>query len=559
MRLASCKSGGHLAKEETMLRLSGRLGLLVLTLLFMTLNTALAQQRRTALVIGNAAYETGPLRNPVNDATDVAALLQRLGFEVTLLKDAKLRTMEESIEAFSVKLRKGGVGLFYFAGHGVQVAGENYVVPIGASISREQDVRFETVQVGRVLGGMEDAGNDVNLIILDACRDNPFARSFRSGAQRGLAVSQAVRGSLMAYATAPGKTAADGNARNGVYTQQLLRYMATPGMKVEAVFKRVRLWVEDATNGQQTPRESTSLRGDIYFASPGSTSVSAAAPLETPQMPPSSGTVSRLGTTTQPPTSSGQQALGPQVAVGVYPPTTHMPAPPSSLETRRNSIGMELVRIPAGEFMMGSDADRQDEKPLHQVTISKPFYLGKYEVTQAQWQEVMGTNPSHFKGDPNRPVERVSWKMVQEFISKLNTREGHTLYRLPTEAEWEYAARAGSTTKYHFGDDDALLEQYAWYSKNDKGTTHPVGQLKPNAWGLYDMMGNVWEWVQDWRGPYAAGQQVDPQGPATGNARGYRGGGWGYPSIRCRVAFRSYDSPDYVYGTHGFRLAMTAQ
>ena len=213
-----------------MLRHSGRLGLLVLALLCIILNPALAQQRRTALVIGNAAYETGPLRNPVNDATDMAALLQRLGFEVSLLKDAKLRAMEEAIEVFSQKLRKGGVGLFYFARHGVQMAGENYIIPIGARISREQDVRFEAVQVGRVLGGMEDAGNDVNLIILDACRDNPFARSFRSGAQRGLAVSQAVRGSLMAYATAPGKTAADGNARNGVYTQQLLRYMATPGM-----------------------------------------------------------------------------------------------------------------------------------------------------------------------------------------------------------------------------------------------------------------------------------------------------------------------------------------
>jgi formylglycine-generating enzyme required for sulfatase activity len=220
---------------------------------------------------------------------------------------------------------------------------------------------------------------------------------------------------------------------------------------------------------------------------------------------------------------------------------------------------MELVLIPAGEFKRGSDSDRPDEKPSHSVSISRAFYLGKYEVTQAQWQEVMGTNPSHFKGDPNRPVERVSWKMVQEFINKLNAKEGHNLYRLPTEAEWEYAARAGSTTKYSFGDDDALLEQYAWFNKNDKGTTHPVGQLKPNTWGLYDMMGNVWEWVQDWRGPYAAGHHVDPQGPATGNARGYRGGGWGYPHIRCRVAFRSFDSPDYVYGTHGFRLAMTAQ
>jgi formylglycine-generating enzyme required for sulfatase activity len=220
---------------------------------------------------------------------------------------------------------------------------------------------------------------------------------------------------------------------------------------------------------------------------------------------------------------------------------------------------MELLLIHPGEFMMGAEKGDADEKPVHKVVISKPFYLGKYEVTQAQWQDVMGTNPSHFKGDPNRPVERVSWKMVQEFITKLNAREGHTLYRLPTEAEWEYAARAGSTSKYSFGDEDAQLEQYAWYNKNDKGATHPVGQLKPNAWGLYDMHGNVWEWVNDWRGPYTGGQEVDPQGPATGNAKGYRGGGWGYGAVRCRSTDRSYDSPDYIYGTHGFRLAMTAQ
>jgi len=539
----------------------------------MTVNTTIAQERRTALVIGNAAYESGPLRNPVNDATDIAAALQRLGFEVTLLRDAKLRGMEEGIEAFSQKLRKGGVGLFYFAGHGLQVAGENYLVPLGARISREQDVRFETIQVGRILGGMEDAGNEVNLIILDACRDNPFARSFRSGASRGLAVSPSVRGSLMAYATAPGKTAADGNGRNGIYTQQLLRYMTTPGMKVEDVFKKVRLSVEEATNGQQTPWENTSLRGDFYFTGPGSTSVAAAPPAEATQLPPTppastkspkSGPVDassqpRPGAKAAPPSSGAQPHLGPQVAVGIYPPTSQTPAPGRSLETRHNSIGMELVLIPHGEFIMGSENGDPDEKPPHKVIIKKAFYLGKYEVTQVQWQEIMGTNPSHFKGDPNRPVERVSWKMAQEFIRKLNEREGHNLYRLPTEAEWEYAARAGSTTKYSFGDDDALLEQYAWYNKNDKGTTHPVGQLKPNAWDLYDMMGNVWEWVQDWRGPYVAGQQDDPQGPATGNAKGYRGGGWGYPPVRCRVAFRSYDAPDYVYGTHGFRLAMTAQ
>ena len=165
-----------------MLRHSGQL--LVLTLLFMTLNTALAQQRRTALVIGNATYETGPLRNPVNDATDMAALLQRLGFEVSSLKDAKhgrWKRPSRRLAKSSVRVVSACFILLDMA----QVAGENYIVPIGARISREQDVRFETIQVGRILGGMEDAGNEVNLIILDACRDNPFARSFRSGSQRG--------------------------------------------------------------------------------------------------------------------------------------------------------------------------------------------------------------------------------------------------------------------------------------------------------------------------------------------------------------------------------------
>ena len=232
-----------------------------------------------------------------------------------------------------------------------------------------------------------------------------------------------------------------------------------------------------------------------------------------------------------------------------------MPEPLSAL---RNSIDMELVLLPAGEFMMGSDYYEPDERPVHRVVISKPFYLGKYEVTQAQWLAVMGTNPSHFKGDLNRPVERVSWHMVQEFIRRLNSREGHTKYRLPTEAEWEYATRAGSTTQYSFGDNESSLEQFAWYNKNDRGTTHPVGQLKPNAWGLYDMHGNVWEWVNDWRGPYLLGTIIDPQGPATGNAKGYRGGGWGYGAGRCRSADRSYDAPHYVYGTHGFRLARNA-
>ena len=222
--------------------------------------------RRTALVIGNAAYPEAPLANPVNDATDMAGALQKMDFAVTLLRDADLRRMREAIETFRTQLRPGVVGLFYFAGHGLQVKGENYLVPIGARIAREQDVEFETVQVGRILGAMEEAANDINVIILDACRNTPFARSVRAF-QRGLAVTQAITGSLIAYATAPGSVAADGAGRNGVYTSHLLRNMRLPNVPIEQVFKNVRIDVMQETRSKQTPWETSSLTGSFMFTS----------------------------------------------------------------------------------------------------------------------------------------------------------------------------------------------------------------------------------------------------------------------------------------------------
>ena len=216
-------------------------------------------------MIGNAAYEMGVLRNPVHDASDMATALRRLGFEVTLLRDAARRPMVEAIDLFSRQLRQGGVGLFYFAGHGVQVSGENYLIPVDARIGREQDVPYEAVPVGRILGGLEDADNQLNILILDACRDNPFARQWRSS-QRGLAMIQAVRGSLIAYATAPGAVASDGEERNGLYTSYLLQHLTTSGLSVEQFFKKVREGVVKATKGRQTPWESSSLIGDFFFA-----------------------------------------------------------------------------------------------------------------------------------------------------------------------------------------------------------------------------------------------------------------------------------------------------
>jgi formylglycine-generating enzyme required for sulfatase activity len=218
---------------------------------------------------------------------------------------------------------------------------------------------------------------------------------------------------------------------------------------------------------------------------------------------------------------------------------------------------MQFALIPAGEFQMGSANGSDDERPVHTVRISKPFYLGSHEVTQGQWETVMGNNPSRFKGDANRPVETVSWEEVQKFIDKLNTREGGTKYRLPTEAEWEYAARAGWTTAYSFGDDSSQLGKYAWFGDNAGNTTHPVGTLQPNAWGLYDMHGNVWEWVQDGYDKYVAGPVTDPQGPAAGSYRVIRGGSWLYVARNCRSAYRYHNAPGFRNDSLGFRLLRT--
>ncbi|QLC49710.1 formylglycine-generating enzyme family protein [Methanolobus zinderi] len=210
-----------------------------------------------------------------------------------------------------------------------------------------------------------------------------------------------------------------------------------------------------------------------------------------------------------------------------------------------NSIGMQFIRVPAGEFEMGSVEKEinwfRNEDPPHKVSIMKEFYLGKFPVTQKQWLEIMDRNPSKFTGEDN-PVDRISWNDAQEFIKKLNEREETKTYRLPSEAEWEYACRAGTTTKYSFGDSESELDDHAFYGNQDIGS-HPVGIKKPNPWGLYDMYGNVWEWMQDvYHDSYESA-------PADGSAREdnngkimrvVRGGSWQTSAVGCRSASRYF-------------------
>lgn len=234
---------------------------------------------RTALVIGNNAYQTAPLKNPVNDADDMSRALTSLGFRVTLLKNVDRRAMEDSIRSFGRQLKHGGVGLFYFAGHGMQTEGRNYLIPVNARIESESDIKYEAVDAGFVLGKMEDAANQLNIVVLDACRSNPFSRNFRSREQ-GLARLDAPTGSLIVYATAPGDVAADGADRNGIFTRHLLRHMQTPNLPVEQVLKRVRIDVAAETKHRQIPWESSSLMGDFYFKT--EKAVSNSQPVSTP-------------------------------------------------------------------------------------------------------------------------------------------------------------------------------------------------------------------------------------------------------------------------------------
>jgi len=221
-------------------------------------------------------------------------------------------------------------------------------------------------------------------------------------------------------------------------------------------------------------------------------------------------------------------------------------------------VSMDMVLLPAGSFMMGSEKGEENEKPVHEVTITRPFYIGQFSVTQEQWQAVMGENPAEFK-NPKNPVEEVSWEDCQLFLQSLAKRIPGKVFDLPTEAQWEYACRARTTTEYYFGDDPAKLGEYAWYLGNSDNRSHPVGQKKPNNWGLYDMNGNVCQWCADWYGSsYSAEEATDPTGPASGEAAVLRGESWVGLPYELRSADR-VGTPIYYRNSHvGLRVVCGA-
>ena len=225
----------------------------------------------------------------------------------------------------------------------------------------------------------------------------------------------------------------------------------------------------------------------------------------------------------------------------------------------KDGICIEMVKVEGGTFMMGATSEMKNpnsnEKPVHQVTLTNDYYMGKYEVTQALWQAVMGSNPSEYKGD-NLPVETVSWNDCQKFISKLNSLTGR-MFRLPTEAEWEYAARGGKESRGYQYSGSSNISDVAWYDENSGSKTHPVGTKQANELGIYDMTGNVWEWCSDWYSSYSSSSQTNPTGSDSGSARVSRGGGWNCNASYCRLSVRFYYTPDFRLDILGLRLALS--
>ena len=556
-----------------------------------------AHAARLALVVGNADYADSPLKNPVNDARAMHAKLASLGFDVTPVENLRRRDIGRTVNGFASRIRPGDEVVVFYAGHGLQVRGINYLPAVDADIQSEEDVPLNSLNLNTLLERMDDAKAGVKLLFLDACRNNPYARSFRSSA-RGLArVQDAPSGTLMHFATRPGSVAADGSGKNGLYTTELLRHIDQPGTPIEQMLKRVAAAVERESKGQQEPWVEGSLKGDFYFKPGSGVQVASVTPVPTGlpvQVQPDAeqeaweiakrrDTVASYGVylnrypsgryaqtardaleglqpAPTPAPRPVQQAVVPAAIPTPPPPTQASQQPGQAFRDCTGAHCPELVVIPAGSFVMGSN-ERESEQPPRSVSV-RSFALGKYEVTQGQWKAVMGSNPSKFSdcGD-NCPVENVSWHHIQQYLVKLNGMTGMK-YRLASEAEWEYAARAGSSGKWSFGDNQSALSQYAWLSGNSNSRTQRVGKKQANAFGLHDMHGNVWEQVADcFEDNYSKGQSSDGSAHRGNDSscsnRVWRGGSWNDGPDELRSAVRNWGTSDYRYFSYGFRLART--
>ncbi|HNZ07944.1 MAG TPA: SUMF1/EgtB/PvdO family nonheme iron enzyme [Candidatus Cloacimonadota bacterium] len=527
---------------------------------------------RKALVIGNAAYGGKALKNPVNDATDLAASLQALGFATVLIKDADYAALYRGIESFTEALVSGDEAIFYFSGHGVQIADTNYLIPVGdRKLSDKIDYDTYAISATWALGKLARAR--VSVMILDACRDNPtLTRSV--SAKKGLAKLEPASGSqYVIYATEKDTEAFDGEGRNSPFAASLLKHMQSPVRVGDDLMRLIRSDVRTATAGQQVPTAYGILDDDFYLAPPQ--------------------TASPATTTSSDTTEQGVEGL--IAELGKLRETR--------LEASKNLDDLKdfikaidntppgMVYVEGGSFMMGSYDGESDERPVHMITISS-FFIGKYEVTKKEWLDIEGASTSSTNGK-DFPIDLITWYDAVEYCNARSIKEGlnpcysinkdlndpNNLsssdnvkwtvsinweangYRLPTEAEWEYAARAGSRSNGYLysGSDD--IGSVAWYIGNSDGSSVKVGNLDASELGTYDMSGNVWEWCWDWydKRCYSSSSCLDGKGASSGSERSLRGGSWDNMDSDCRTTNRDSFDPGFSGANVGFRVVRSVK
>ena len=531
----------------------------------MLTSSALSQQRaaRVALVIGNASYPDAstPLFTTIKDVRAIAEEFRRNDFDVDIKENIGKEDTQRAIDAFTGKIKSGMVALFYFSGYGIQVARQTYLIPVNAQVWTEAEVRRDGISVDMVLAEMHKKGAKVKIIILDAARRNPFERRFRSSAA-GLAALDAVDGTLAMYSAAPGRVINDGTGANRLFVSELIKELRVPHLTAEEVFNRARVGVSRASSSEQVPWVSSSLIEEFHFGTP--------RPVATPAPTPSSAPAPKSAPTatpapTPPPAPTPKSA--PTATLTLTPKPTPTPATaPSGTGSKPGDIFRdcpdcaELVVVPAGSFDMGSTFEY--ENPVRRVTIAKSFAIGRHEVTFDEWDKCVDDGGCKFRPDDRdwgrgtRPVVNVSWTDAKEFLTWLSQKTGRT-YRLPSEAEWEYAARAGTNTPYWWGRDVGSAQANCRECKTGEAQrTSPVAAYKPNAFGLYDTAGNAAEWVEDcWNDNYRGA-------PTNGSAwtvgqcrlRVLRGGAFDSQSKYLRSMSRFRYDVDVRYGANGFRV-----
>lgn len=552
-------------------------------------------EKRVALVIGNSSYLHVPrLANPANDAGLMADALRAVGF--TLIGGGPQLDLDEvglrrATQMFGEALQGADVGLFYYAGHALEMRGANYLVPVGANPVKEADADFQMMDARLVMRQMESAGTKLNIVVLDACRNNPFAGRGLRATGSGLAQMQAPEGTLISFATQPGNVALDGAGQNSPYTAALAAAIGKPGLDIFRTFNQVGLAVANATAGQQQPWVSSSpIKGEFYFAgrapaanvnggTPAAGSSDSAArawdavkdtkdkvllDAFLQQFP--DGFYAALAR------SRIKQLSETKVAVGIA-----TDKPPPSAPTREYKPGEtfrdcercpEMVVVPGGSYNMGSRPGEKgrgtDESPRNAVHFTWPFAVGKFEVTFAEWDACAadggcnGYRPKDQGWERDRmPVINVSWEDAQAYIGWLRRKTGRK-YQLLSESQWEYVARAGTQTRFACGDGVGCLNGAGWHYQNSKSGTHPVGKKSPNAYGLYDTHGNVWEWTQDC---YKADYYGIPTDGKARMERGceehvLRGGAWRFDPMEARSANREKSFATNRNYFIGFRVGL---